>query len=102
MIKHGTAQSSLSGKRSAASAGAGGVGVAKLEAAAIDAGDEIDDRAFEKGRALGIDVDFDSVPFPHGIFRPLLFVEIKLVRKTRATAVGHPHAQTIPGLFVPG
>src|ERR687895_91345 len=88
---------SISGREGCSTtAGAGGIGVAKFETAAIKPGGKVDDRAGEIGSASAIDINFHPIQIQNQVLWLLLLVEIQLVRITRASAIGHCNAQSVP------
>ncbi len=76
-------------ERGPAAAGGGRVGIGELEAAAIQAVDEVDHYAGQIGSAAVIDVNLHTISVQDHVVGPLLIIEIELVRETRAAAVGH-------------
>src|SRR5581483_2336318 len=83
----------LRGKRRAAAAGGGGVGIAEFETAAVQAGDEVDDRAAQIGRDRAVHVNGESIEYEHHVIGLRPAIEIELVGKSGTAAVGDAHAQ---------
>src|ERR1043166_5822727 len=66
-------------ERSAASAGAGCVGIGKSEASPVKSGNKIDGRAFQNGGALRVHENLQIVEFQNGITRLGFPGEIQLI-----------------------
>src|SRR5919108_5348344 len=93
-------QNRLGGERSAAAAGAGGVGIGEFKTAAVNTGDEIYDRALKIGSARSVHVNFKTILLQNGIVWFLFPFKAQLVRKTGAAAIRYRDAQTVAFKFV--
>jgi hypothetical protein len=87
-------------KRRAAAAGAGGIGVGKLETAAVETGNEVDDRPTKIRGAGAIDVDRYTAELEDHIIRLLLIVEVELIREAGTAAIGNTDTKPVSGTLI--
>ena len=66
----------------------------------METGDEVDDRPTQIRGAGAIDVDRYTAELEHHIFRLLLIVEVKLIRKAGTAAIGDTDTEPTPGTLI--